>query len=85
MAEDYASLRLKVQPVSSAELQDSLHLLRYDIHREISAITREQLRLYELQRSDMQQLVAGFQVQLAEVLQANKELRAENEKLRQIY
>lgn len=85
MAEDYASLRLKVQPVSSAELQDSLHLLRYDIHREISAITREQLRLYELQRSDMQQLVAGFQAQLAEVLQANKELRAENEKLRQIY
>ena len=83
--DDYSALRQMVQAVSSAELQESLQLLRYDMHREISAVLREQVRLFERQRDDMSVLVDELRNQLHDVLQANKELRAENERLRNIY
>jgi len=45
---EFDALRRALQPVTSQELQDALHLLRYDVHKEIQAITREQVRQFAI-------------------------------------
>jgi WD40 repeat protein len=82
---DYNSLRSKLQPVSSQEFHESLELLKYDFHKEIQTITREQLRQFEIQRDNLEGLVNGMKSQLDDLLLANKILRKENENLRNIY
>ena len=43
--EDFDELSKRVQPVSGQELSQALELLRYDVHKEIGAVTREQVSL----------------------------------------
>jgi len=45
---EFDDLRRALQPVTSQELQDALALLRYDVHNEIQAITREQVRQFAI-------------------------------------
>jgi hypothetical protein len=45
---EFDDLRRALQPVTSQELQDALALLRYDVHKEIQAITREQVRQFAI-------------------------------------
>jgi hypothetical protein len=71
--------------VTNGELQDALQMLRYDIHKELQAVMRDQVRQFQLAKEDTAKLVAEISEQLREVLLANKELRAENERLRRIY
>ena len=71
--------------MTNGELQDALQMLRYDIHKELQAVMREQVRQFHLAKEDTTKLVNEMSDQLREVLQANKELRAENERLRRIY
>lgn len=81
----FDNLRNAVKPVTSQELHDSLAMLKYDIHREIQDIIREQARQFSMAKSDTLSLIEKLNQQLVDVLQSNKELRAENEKLRKIY
>jgi hypothetical protein len=81
----FDNLRNAVKPVTSQELNDSLAMLKYDIHREIQDIIREQARQFSMAKLDTLTLIEKLNQQLADVLRSNKELRAENEKLRKIY
>jgi WD40 repeat protein len=81
----FDALRGAMKAVSSQELQDSLMQLRYDIHKEVREVIREQSRQFELSRDDTAELIAGMSAMLQEVLSANKALREENERLRRIY
>jgi hypothetical protein len=81
----YESIRSAVKAVSKVELEESLQLLRYDIHREVQDIVREQIRQFAIAKNDTAQLVEELSSQLKDLLQANRELRAENEYLRNIY
>jgi len=47
-APEFDALRKAIQPVSNQEFQEALHLLRYDVHKEIQAITREQVRQFAI-------------------------------------
>jgi hypothetical protein len=109
-------LRKAIQPVSNQEFQEALHLLRYDVHKEIQAITREQVRQFAMAKvrvstllscsahfcphirllhlhvsnhttpqEDTAELIGRLSQQLSDLLQANAELRAENERLRRVY
>jgi regulator of replication initiation timing len=60
-------------------------MLRYDVHREVQVVLREQVRQFQLAKEDTALLVNELSQQLQELLQANRELRAENERLRRIY
>ena len=42
------SLRRAMQPVTAQELQEALQLLKYDVHKEIQAVTREQVRQFAI-------------------------------------
>lgn len=83
--DEFDSLRKTLRPVTSQELQDALQMLRYDVHREVQEIIKEQVRQFTLAREDTENIIRGLSSQLADLLQANKELRAENERLRRIY
>lgn len=39
---------LALQPVTSQELQESLQILRYDMHKEVQGIVKEQIRQFAL-------------------------------------
>jgi len=115
-APEFDALRKAIQPVSNQEFQEALHLLRYDVHKEIQAITREQVRQFAMAKvrvstllscsahfcphirllhlhvsnhttpqEDTAELIGRLSQQLSDLLQANAELRAENERLRRVY
>jgi hypothetical protein len=46
--EDFSSLRNAVRPVTAKELEEALELLKYDIHREIQEVIREQVRQFSI-------------------------------------
>ena len=71
--------------VTTADLSEALDLLRYDVHREVQVVLREQVRQFQLAKEDTALLIGELSQQLQELLQANKELRTENERLRRIY
>ncbi len=45
---DFMDLKHAVKPVTSKELEESLELLRYDIHREVQDIIKEQVRQFTI-------------------------------------
>ena len=83
--EEFESLRRAHRAVTTQELQDSLQMLRYDVHREVQEVIKEQVRQFAIAREDTEDIIRCLSSQLADLLQANKELRAENERLRRIY
>ena len=78
-------IRHGVEAVTSQEMQEALQLLKYDIHKDVWSILTEQARQFELQRGDMLKIVEELKGHLSSVLEANMELRKENERLRHIY
>lgn len=74
-----------IRPVTKQELLEELDSLRYDLHREIQAIIKEQVRQFSIAKEDTAKAIERMSAQLTEVLEANRELRAENERLRHIY
>ena len=60
-------------------------MLRYDLHKELQEIIKEQSRQFSIAKDDMASLIEKMNSQIEELLLANKELRLENEKLRRIY
>jgi hypothetical protein len=46
--ESFASVRQAVRPVTSKELDDALALLKYDVHREVQDVIREQIRQFAI-------------------------------------
>jgi hypothetical protein len=46
--ESFASVRQAVRPVTSKELEDALALLKYDVHREVQDVIREQIRQFAI-------------------------------------
>eukprot|EP01041_Mallomonas_annulata_P008879 gene8879-18381_t len=79
---EFDDLKRAVRPVNSQELQEALGMLRYDLHREVQAIIREQIRQFAISKEETAQLMESMSEQLAELLAANAALRAENESLR---
>lgn len=87
-----------LRPVTHFELSEELLLLRYDIHQELHGILREQVRQFALAKvisiiiddspklqKDMEEIVEKLTSKLDELLLENRQLRAENERLRHIY
>ena len=72
-------------PVSTKDLHEALEVLRYDVHREVQTVVREQVRQFGIAKQDMEDTVAKLGQQMAQLLRANEELRKENERLRRIY
>ena len=83
--EKVEALRKGMAAVSSQELQESLAVLKFDIHRDIRAVLTEQTRQFAMYKDDMAEMVSGLSRQLQAVLEANADLRKENERLRHIY
>lgn len=48
--EEFNDLKQAVRPVTRIELEESLELLRYDIHREVQEIIKEQVRQFSIAR-----------------------------------
>lgn len=71
--------------VTLEDLNDAFQLLRYDMHREVQAVIREQVRQFAIAKEDTAIAIREMSEQLKELLAANKELREENERLRHIY
>jgi flagellar capping protein FliD len=46
--EDFSSLRNAPRPVNTKDLEEALELLKYDIHREIQEVIREQVRQFSI-------------------------------------
>lgn len=46
--EPFAGLRQALKPVTVRDLDESLQLLRYDIHREVQDVVREQIRQFSI-------------------------------------
>ena len=82
---DFSALQKTLDGVSSQEFQESLQLLRYDIHKDVQSIMTEQARQFSMSKQDMSVMIDSLRQQLNEVLEANKQLRLENERLRHIY
>lgn len=82
VAED---IRRAIHPVTRQELREELESLRYDIHREIQGIIKEQVRQFTIAKEDTSKAIERMSAQLTELLEANRELRVENERLRRIY
>ena len=80
-----SELRRGVSTVTSQELQESLAVLKFDIHCDIRDVLTEQARQFSMYRDDVAEMVGELQKQLQSVLDANSELRKENERLRHIY
>ncbi|KAJ1432053.1 WD40-repeat-containing domain protein [Ochromonadaceae sp. CCMP2298] len=81
----FPGVRQAVRPVSAKDLDDALALLRYDVHREVQEVVREQARQFSIAREDTAELLQRLSQQMADLLRANEELRKENEYLRRIY
>eukprot|EP01031_Cornospumella_fuschlensis_P033058 gene33058-39990_t len=81
----FEDLRQAVRPVSAKDLEEALEVLRYDIHNEVQEIIKEQVRQFVIAKDETAQLIQGLSAQLADLVQANKELREENDRLRRIY
>jgi hypothetical protein len=75
----------RIQPISSKEMHEALLMLRYDIHKEVQVIIKEQVRQFAIAKSDTNKMINDLAAQLHEALASNAELRAENERLRHIY
>lgn len=71
--------------MTGSAFQEALVGLRYDIHREVQSVVKEQVRQFALAKDDMQHVVGQLSDQMADLMQANAQLRAENERLRRIY
>lgn len=71
--------------MTGSAFQEALVGLRYDIHREVQSVVKEQVRQFALAKDDMQHVVGKLSDQMADLMQANAQLRAENERLRRIY
>ena len=71
--------------VTTRTFHEALGGLKYDVHREVQAVLREQVRQFALAKQDMERSVGRLSDQLQELLAANAQLRAENERLRKIY
>ena len=71
--------------VTSSELNEQLALLKYDIHKELQVVVREQIRQLTISKDETVVIIEKMFDKMNELLEANKELRAENERLRRIY
>lgn len=71
--------------LTADDLQEALRGLRYDIHREVAAVLKEQSRQFAAAKEDTAELISALSRELKVVLAANEELRRENERLRHIY
>mmetsp|Transcript_24379 Transcript_24379/g.35785 ORF Transcript_24379/g.35785 Transcript_24379/m.35785 type:complete len:654 (+) Transcript_24379:178-2139(+) len=78
-------IRKAIRPVSNQQLNEALELLKYDLHKEFQGIIREQVRQFAIAKEETAAQIQMLSKQLHDVLEANKELRAENERLRHIY
>lgn len=83
--DEFGSLRSALKPVTTQELTEALALLRYDVHREVQEVVREQVRQFAISKKETTELVMSLGQQLNDLLRANEELRRENEKLRKLY
>ena len=83
--DEFDSLRKSVKAVTSQEMNDALQMLKYDIHKEMQEIIKEQSRQFSIAKDDMTSLIEKMNKQIEDLLLANKELRSENEKLRRIF
>ncbi len=45
---EFSALRQAIRPITSKDLEESLELLKYDIHREVQEIIREQVRQFSI-------------------------------------
>ena len=73
------------QPLTQENLKEALDIFRYDIHKELQGIIREQVRQFEIAKQDNATLIQQMSEQLKDLLESNRELREENERLRHIY
>ena len=46
--DDFSSLRQAIKPVTTKELEESLEVLKYEIHREVQEIIHEQVRQFNI-------------------------------------
>jgi hypothetical protein len=44
--DEFDELRRAVRPVTSRELSEAMQMLKYDIHKEVQAVIKEQIRLF---------------------------------------
>lgn len=49
----FAGLRHALKPVTAKDLEESLQLLRYDIHREVQDVIREQIRQFSIAKVNL--------------------------------
>ena len=73
------------QPLTQESLKEVLEIFKYDIHKELQGIIREQVRQFEIAKEDNAALFQKMSEQLRDLMESNKELREENERLRHIY
>ena len=66
-------------------MKEVLEIFKYDIHKELQGIIREQVRQFEIAKEDNAALFQKMSEQLRDLMESNKELREENERLRHIY
>jgi len=83
--DEFGSLRNALKPVTTQDLADALALLRYDMHREVQEVVREQVRQFAISKKETTELIQSIALHLQDLLQANQDLRRENEKLRKLY
>lgn len=83
--EDFSALREAVRPVTHKELEETMELLKYDIHQELQEEMREQVRQFTIAKEETALLIMELGKQLKVLARANKELREENSYLRHIY
>ena len=79
------SLSADQQPLTKENLREALEIFRYDMHKELQGIIREQVRQFEIAKQDNAALMEQMSEQLRDLLDSNRELRNENERLRHIY
>jgi hypothetical protein len=65
--------------------QESIDSLKYDVHKEMQLIIREQINQFEISREESKRQIDSLTQMLQQLLQANQSLREENESLRRIY
>eukprot|EP01038_Epipyxis_sp_PR26KG_P011097 gene11097-14892_t len=83
--EEYSSLKRAIRPVTITELEEALQGLKYDIHREVQDIIKEQIRQFSIAKDDTAELIKSLSNQIAELMKANEELRKENEYIHKIF
>lgn len=48
--DEFESIKAAIRPVSSQELENALDLLKYDIHKDVQTIIKEQIRQFDISR-----------------------------------